>query len=304
MKKLNILTLSVVLILSCIIRTANCTDITKRRENHPFSKQTSPKKVDTTQIQTTREHPPDYDLPEQRHINPDQLLKDLSSKLGVKPTHQTGDNNNVKTRDELLVFLNSHGTNPDAILFNSASNSNSSILTILTLMGLPNNFNNLSVIQIVSKVGLSALLWGNPIVGAVGSAALSLAFKQLNNGLEPGDMEKNVNAIYNDLYSQNNTISDEFLKLNNISQRANDVDNLKMSLEEFQESVNLAIITKRSLKMLALRLENLEFEEDIDNQQNIFKNYKAATPIQSPLSKQCELRFTSHEQRFNSIVRN
>ena len=303
MKATKILTFCIVLIVYSLTKIGYCSKITtKGRKPEQFNKQTAYKSSKKAAIKG--EYPPDYDLPDPRYIHPEQLRKDLAAILKIRTNLETVNNDKIKTKDELLVFLNSHETMPDGNLFQDASRNNSSILNLLPVMGLPNTFNNLSVIQIVSKVGLSVLLWGNPVVGAVGSAVLSIAFNQVNNSLSAAEMERAVNEFYNNVYNQNNVNAETIPRSNNIPEKTVDVDNLKLTLKEFHESVNREIISQRSLKMLSLRFKNLKIEKDIDTQQNIFKNYKLDAPIHSPLSMQSELHFTNHKSHFTSIVRN
>lgn len=301
------------IIIFCAIKPSFCKNIIQKgngirlsKEVHFVDEKKERKKKrkkgrNEAKIKTLR----DYDLPDQLHVAPQQLFKDLAAKMQIKSDTQSVENNPSSTASELLAFLNSNGAGlSNANEFDEMSKNNSPGSEILALMGLPTELDNLSVIQVVSKIGFSALLWGNPIVGAVGSAALSFAFSEARANQSDGAFrKKQEDEIYEALYKQkkfNNSgnLASNNMKFNGKGDKKNDIQ-----LQEFQNMINKTIISQRSLKMLSTRLANLKIDEEFYTLEELFKVYQAV-PVQSPLSKHCQLIASENKQRFTPTMPN
>lgn len=214
-----------------------------------------------------------------------KLHEDLASKAGINFDAEL----HGKTKESLIVFLNSEGSLPNGMgVKNDGLSHGNSLLSLRTFLGLPKNSkDSLSIIQIVSKIGLSAILWANPIVGAVSSTVLSLAFNQSRDNEQYSDSQrkKKEDEIFSDIYKY--SINDEGNKLlpNGIGLNIKDMDKIKISLSELQDRVNQAVISQRSLMMLASRLA----ESDLKNHRWLqdISPINQTVSIQSPLIMRC-----------------
>lgn len=306
-KKIVQLIIVLLIVLPCFIQYANCKGLQRKGNGVHLSgkrhklEQTN-LRIDSKTVRTTV----DYDLPDQLHIESNKLLKDLSAKLEIMPNPQITNNSSRETSGELLAFLNSSGSVPSET-YNDISNERSSGIDFRALLGLPtkNASQNIAILQIVSKVGLSALLWGNPIVGAVGSAALTIAFNQANKNNSDNTgrnealiLKKNEDEIYADMYKRSALDqSSTSAHVNSLGLNIKDVDKIEMEWSEFQDMVSLSIISQRSLMMLAARLENLKIEKQFETLHDMFQIYQDE-PVHSFLLKRCKTNFVESRPRF------
>jgi len=306
-KKLIQLIIVLLIVLPYFIQYANCKGLRRKGNGvHLSGKRHKLKQTNLRNNSKIERTTVDYDLPDQLHIESNKLLKDLSAKLEIMPNPQITNNSSCETSGELLAFLNSNGSVPSET-YNDFSNERSSGIDFRALLGLPakNSTQNMAFLQIVSKVGLSALLWGNPIVGAVGSAALSIAFNQANKNSSDNTgrnealiLKKNEDEIYADMYKRSALDqSSTSAHVNSLGLNIKDVDKIEMEWSEFQDMVSLSIISQRSLMMLAARLENLKIEKQFETLHDMFQIYQDE-PVQSFLLKRCTSNFVDSRPRF------
>ena len=222
---------------------------------------------------------------EQIPVISESMIKDLS----VKARSNFYSKLDGKAQDPLILFLNSNGSLPEGVGANYSDLSNKDLSTdILALIGLSKNSgDSLSVIQVVSKIGLTAALWGNPIVGAVSTVVMSLAFNQFRNNDQYiyKQRKKEEDKIYYDIYKDSSYDETANSLLNGAGLNIEDIDRMNLSQTELKNKVSMAIISQRSLMMLASRLAGADVKSSL-GQGNILP-VNNTTPVQSPLITRC-----------------
>ncbi|MGR3218582.1 MAG: hypothetical protein ACUZ8H_02025 [Candidatus Anammoxibacter sp.] len=194
-----------------------------------------------------------------------------------------------KTQDPLVLFLNSTDPLPEGVGANySALTNNDLSSVILRLIGLPiNNGGSLSTMQVVSRIGLTAALWGNPIVGAVSSVVMSLAFNQIRNNDQYTykQMKKNEDKIYKDIYKESSYDETGNSLSKGTGLNIENIVKMDFSNAELKNRLSMAIISQRALMMLASRLAGADVKIRLEQDDILMVNN--TTQVQSPLIAHC-----------------
>ncbi len=266
------------------------------------------------------------DLSDNNNLRPEidanskQLFKDLASSVGIK----AGSGFDGKTSHALIAYMS-----PQAVMHENSGKINSggthfedSGVGLRDFFIRKNSNESVTALHIATKIGLSALLWGNPIVGVVGSAMLSLAFSQIGNGdSSDADKVKRENEIFSDIFKYSSLGSKQGGASSlEAGLSSEDMDEIEMSIKGFKDpdiaaafetadikellsqKVNLSIISQRSLTMLKARLGNVDEKERIASLRHA-PYISWALPIDSLLAKSRDFEMLNCGARFEFAAR-